>query len=309
MTAPPPPAFSPAPDTERFWELEAELRPEGEEVWSLFCHEQGSLGAEVLQEGPPRRRLRHFFAEVPFASGAAGLAAFAARYPQAPRPLSVALRSRVTQAWETAWRSHFAPLPLGARLVVCPPWDAPGGGEDASHPRAGRLRIVIDPGQGFGTGRHPSTALALLLLEQHLAEHPPPPRLLDVGAGSGILAIAAGLLGVPQLWLLDVDRRVMPEILHNFGLSGLPAPRARVQGGPDCLRGAFPLVMANIVTAVLLRHRDDLAALTDEGGYLMVSGMLESERERLLEAYREVGLRPVREARRDGWYAGCLHRN
>ncbi len=322
MNSAPPPAAPPRPPAppgtapaDAYWELEAELHPDAEELWGLFCFQRGALGAEVLQESGPRRVVRHSFRAAPDAP--AWQAAFARVFPAVPAPLRLTVRRQAVQPWETAWRAHFTPLRLGQRLLVTPPWatgDAAdtAAAETAAEEGPARLRIVIDPGQGFGTGWHASTALALEELEAALtgpgAPAALPARLLDVGTGSGILAIAGRLLGVAQAWALDTDPVTLPEVLRNAALSGLRPPPRVLLGRPDCLRGRFPLVIANIVAEVLERHRDDLAGLTAPGGCLILSGLLESERTRLIDAYVAAGLRLEHERRREGWIALRLRR-
>jgi ribosomal protein L11 methyltransferase len=300
-----------------YWELEAELEPAAEELWGLFCLERGALGCELLDEDGARCVVRHYFAadalqEPPEPD--TWQAEFRAAYPGVAPPRRLTARPLAAQAWELAWRVHFTPLRLGRRLLIVPPWvpappDTKPG--DAELDDAGRVRIVIDPGQGFGTGWHASTALALLMLEDLLGASPPPPvpsRLLDVGTGSGILAIAGRLLGVPQAVTLDLDAQALPDVRRNFALSGLAAPLGMLRGGPECLRGAFPLVLANIVSEVLLAHRAALAGLTALGGCLILSGILEPERAALVEAYAALGFAPIHERRREGWVALCLRR-
>lgn len=310
----PAPTVETAADPDAYWELEAEVCPDSEELWGVFCYERGALGAEVVDDAGPLLRVRHAFSAAPEWQGWA--ADFAAAYPGLPPPERLALHRRAVQPWETAWRAHFAPLRVGRRLWITPPWEVDG--PDAPDPTdvpAEALRVVIDPGQGFGTGRHPSTALALEALEALLAPEagpganmaPLPETLLDVGTGSGILAIAGRLLGVAAAVALDVDAPALPEVRRNFAGSGL-APPALVQGRPDCLRGAFPLVVANIVSAVLLACAADLAGLTAPGGCLILSGILADERARIVDAYRALGLHPDAEHRRDGWLALRLRR-
>ena len=315
MNSSPPPASPPAPPgtapADAYWELEAELQPEAEELWGLFCFEQGALGAELLQERGPRPIVRHSFAAAPDVP--AWLAAFARRFPAVPAPLRLTVRRQAVQPWETAWRAHFTPLRLGRRLLVTPPWDTAPAAQGPAAEGPPPVRIVIDPGQGFGTGWHSSTALALEELEATLdaagaAGAVLPERMLDVGTGSGILAIAARLLGVTQAWAMDIDRVALPEVLRNAALTGLHPPPHVLQGRPDCLRARFPLVIANIVAEVLERNRDDLAGLTAPGGCLILSGLLESERSRLTDAYAAAGLRLEHERRREGWTALRLRR-
>ena len=166
----------------------------------------------------------------------------------------------------------------------------------------------MEPGQGFGTGGHASTVLALEQIEAELTDHAPPASMLDVGTGSGILAIAAGLLGVPRLWGLEIDPRALPEVRRNFRLNGLTPPPHLVRGKPDCLRGRFPLVAANLTAPILHQFVEELARLTAPGGRLVLSGMLASEGPGVAAAFGEVGFTAIQIAQREGWYACRLLR-
>jgi ribosomal protein L11 methyltransferase len=257
--------------------------------------------------------VRHFFTSPPAGDAQAWLDGFRTRFPDVGVPARVTWSLRPVEAWDTQWQRHFAPLAVGRRLLVCPPWDD-GGGLDAatggSPPQ--RLRIVIEPGQGFGTGRHASTALALTLLEglleREAAAPPAPPRalperLLDVGTGSGILLIVGRLLGVREGWALDVDARVGPEVRHNLRLSRLPLDVRLVIGTPAALHGQFPLVLANLTAPLLLEHAADLRRLTSPGGHLILSGMLVPEVQSVLDAIAGPGWERVSRAAADGWAA------
>ena len=316
----------PGPDG-HFWELEAELDLADAELWSLFCHEKGAAGAEVMEEGDSRLTIRHFFNTPPEGFGeldnpAAAketlrfsetmLEAFSGRYPAATPPHRIVCRARPVEPWETAWRVHFKPLAIGARLLIAPPWEPLQPARDgASAQEERRLRVVVDPGMGFGTGGHASTRLALMLLEDLLLEPPmehPPWRMLDVGTGSGILAIAAALLAEARVTAVDIDKDALPEVRRNFRLSGLTGPEFLLRGEPACLRGSYPLVTANITAPVLLTLRDSLLRLTAPGGYLIVSGVLESELESFLPSFlTHTGNFSVQlevEKRHQGWW-GC----
>ena len=300
--APPDASTTPQPAPERYWVLDAVLPAGGEELWSLFCFEQGATGAETLEQDETGLQQRHFFTAPPCRDSSELVRAFAAAYPAAPRPRRVTLAERLVEDWAAAWRSPVAPLPVGETLLVCPPWEVPSGAA-----LGGRRPLLINPGQGFGTGAHATTWLALALLERRLAAGPLPPALLDVGTGSGILALAAGLRGVPHLWTLDVDAVVMPEVAANAALNGLRPPR-RVVGGPGCLARDFALVCANIVSPVLLAERAHLLQRTAPGGDLVLSGVLRTERADVLAAYSAAGMVLVEQAEREEWWAGRLHR-
>jgi ribosomal protein L11 methyltransferase len=323
------------PPSGTFWELEAELDPAAEEAWSLYCFEQGATGSEWREESPARLRIAYFFDQLELRDPQAWRQRFARRFPGAPVPARLSLTERRREAWDTAWHAHFAPVPAGHGFLICPPWERPASGERPG----GRRPLIIEPGQGFGTGRHPTTQLVLELIEERLARPPIPDAILDVGAGSGILAIAAWMLGVSQALALDVDARALPEAHNNFALNGFrggtppshppnagdgPSPAGGgqacsteaeaniavppgrlhcVQGGPACLRGRWPLVVANLVTPVLLECAADLARLTAPGGTLIVSGVLDVEQELIMRAYSSHGLEFAEARTRDEWVA------
>ena len=275
-----------------------------------------------MEEGESQVTIRHYFNAPPegfdklehlaTAKGtllfsAALLEAFSEQFPAATPPHRIVFRARPVERWETAWRVHFIPLAIGKRLLITPPWESPETSGDVEH----RLRVVIDPGMGFGTGGHASTRLGLMLLEDLLLEAPmehPPRSMLDVGTGSGILAIAAALLSGVRVTALDIDENALPEVRRNFRLSGLTGPEWLVRGEPGCLRGNYPLVTANITAPVLLSLRETLLRLTAPGGYLIVSGVLESERESFLSSFlNPTEKSPIQfqgERRHEGWW-GC----
>jgi ribosomal protein L11 methyltransferase len=301
-----------------YWTLDVDVPAASEELWSLFCYRHGATGAEWLEEHPDCLRIRYTFDALNPAAAAHWPDVFRGMHPDLVPPARVDCREHALQPWATQWREHFRPQAVGRRLLICPPWDdgaAPAG-------NAGRLRVVIDPGQGFGTGQHASTVLALELLEQALEEGPPPGRVLDVGTGSGILAIAACRLGARNALCIDLDGRVLPEVRRNFSLSALPTPPALIQGGPACVGAPFPLVLANLTAPVLLECGVDLARLTLPGGHLILSGILTTEFPAVEAAFCPLGTdpcpldtdpRPLGLARaailhRDSWTGLLLHR-
>ena len=290
-----------------YWEVDCALAPETEELWALFCYARGATGAQTLAEAPPRLVVRFFFDKVSPAAAENWPAEFRREFPQLPPPERFRVRCRPVEDWGSAWRAYFRPLPVGKKLLVCPPWDVPrpaaGPVLSAAEGPAGRLPVIILPGQGFGTGAHPSTALALELLEGALQREPTPARLLDVGVGSGILAAAAGLLGVGRIFALDLEWVVMAEVRHNFRLNGLAAPAGLVRGSTDCLRGEFDLVVANISAAVFLEHGHDFRRLTAEGGELILSGMLGEEAPEVSRTFQGEGFAVIESAERAGWSA------
>ena len=165
----------------------------------------------------------------------AGLAALGFTAPGPPH-----LTPLANGNWAEAWRQHFRPVVVGRRLVIAPPWEVPTA--------AGRVVIVIEPGRAFGTGHHASTAGCLEALETLI--EPAPASALDLGTGSGILAIAAVRQGVGRVLAVDEDPDALAAATANAARNGV-AERI------ECLRAdagaldvaAVPLVLANLLTA------------------------------------------------------------
>jgi ribosomal protein L11 methyltransferase len=178
--------------------------------------------------------------------------------------------------WATMWQACFAPLSIGQLLLIVPPW--------ARERHTDRVRLVIRPGQAFGTGHHPSTSGALRALEELCKNH----RIahaLDVGTGSGILAIAMAKLGVPQVTAIDTDKAAVANAKENAKLNRVTT-RVRFSTMPlASLRGRFSLIAANILSSTLIRMAPDLKALLRHQGRLVLGGILRREVESVVAAY------------------------
>ena len=169
--------------------------------------------------------------------------------------------------WEAAFRLHHRPLAIGRRLLVAPPWDV----TDAP----GREVLVIEPGMAFGTGQHETTRTCLEEIEIAVAERGVR-SALDVGTGSGVLAMALARLGVPRVVALDLDSRVLPLARENLVRNGAGAVMLAA-GTAGAVRGRFDLVVANLLADVLIDEAPVLAATVAPGGRLIVSGILDTQ--------------------------------
>ncbi|MFO7767712.1 MAG: 50S ribosomal protein L11 methyltransferase [bacterium] len=173
--------------------------------------------------------------------------------------------------WARQWRYHFPPLPLGERLLILPPWDA---GLDSE----GREVIQLQPGMAFGTGHHPTTAMVAEALEE-LEDLPSSGPLLDVGCGSGILAMAAVRLGVPRALAFDCDRDAVEAARENLRLNEMTRRVCLVQARfPEVPAvGPFPLIVANVYYTFFRQHGSEVASLLAPGGTLLASGLQEEQ--------------------------------
>lgn len=185
--------------------------------------------------------------------------------------------------WADAWKAHWKPMRLGERILVVPSWMEP-------EPQPGDVVLRLDPGRAFGTGQHASTALAAAALERRLAAHREP-LVIDVGCGSGILAFAALFLGADRAVLCDVDGESIEVAKENAALVGLSERVDARVGSTETITEQAHLVLANIEPSVLIPLANPIAALVEDGGSLILSGVLETQRDAVVAAYVPLGFR------------------
>lgn len=184
---------------------------------------------------------------------------------------------------------NFQPMRFGRRLWIVPSW------HEAPEPDA--VNLLLDPGLAFGTGTHPTTALCLEWLDgQEMAGC----RVLDFGCGSGILGIAALLLGAESALGTDIDPQALEASRDNAGRNGLPAEAFPVYLPADLPQQAVDVVVANILAGPLVQLAPTITALVKPGGRLALSGILAEQAEEVRAAYQGAfDLDPT--AEKDGW--------
>jgi ribosomal protein L11 methyltransferase len=207
--------------------------------------------------------------------------------------------------WRDAWKRHFRTTRITRRIVIVPSWDT-------FAPAAGDVAIDLDPGQAFGTGAHASTALCLEALDDLAQARPAIARFLDVGTGSGILAIAAAKLWPAAAGIaVDDDPTAVATAADNLAGNGLAARVACSDAPLATVTGTFDVVVANIQADVLEALRDELAARVAPGGALVLSGLLTSQIDAVSRSYAGAGLTVVatpRSERDREWSAIRLQR-
>jgi ribosomal protein L11 methyltransferase len=280
-----------------YWELALALSDDVEEGLTNFLWDQGALGVIAEQVGGDRPRLRAFFAddvdrgrlEARLTAYLAGLEALGFA---APRPARLTLLADGN--WAEAWREHFRPLAVGRRVLVAPPWAVP--------PDAGRIAIVIEPGRAFGTGHHASTAGCLQALEALVDAAAPPAAAIDLGTGSGILAIAAARFGVGCILAVDDDPDALACAGANAALNGVADRvrflRADAAGLPTA---PVPLVLANLLTAAHVRLAADYARYVAGDGALVLGGILDSEGAAVTATLASHGFAAETAPSQEGW--------
>ena len=196
-------------------------------------------------------------------------------------------------AYRTRWREFFVPLAVGRRLLILPAW------LDQPPDQAERVPIFLDSAMAFGTGSHPTTQLALKVLEGSLV---PGDVVVDVGTGSGILAIAAVKLGAARVYAFDRDPQAGPPAAANVRRNGV-SDRVVLAVPSSDLTVPEPaaLVVANIVASVHLKLMPEYADLMAPAGRLLLSGVLDSRVDEVIAAARPFGFRLTATAAADEW--------
>jgi ribosomal protein L11 methyltransferase len=214
----------------------------------------------------------------------------------------VGVKPYLEQNWEEAWKKFFKPRRVGSHFVVRPTWE-----EFA--PQAGDLVITLDPGQAFGTGDHPTTRMCLQLLESVDVKSK---HVLDIGCGSGVLAIGAKLLGASQVLAIDVDPLAVEVSRQNARLNGQHIECLVDDGIPDQLldSGApcWNVILSNIISAAVMGIAPDVARIIQAGGSWVVSGILETNWSEVLRVAQGLEFRLARKMQEDDWVAAIFLR-
>ncbi|AGP40398.1 50S ribosomal protein L11 methyltransferase [Sorangium cellulosum] len=260
--------------------------PEADEI-AAALFELGASGVEQRDEQTLVRGARsgQVTLVASFEDHGEAQAAIAALGELSP-PLAARLEEVVGDAWRDAWKEHFAPFALTPTITVVPPWI------ERAPEREGERVLLLEPGRAFGTGLHATTALVAELLDEHAAELRGR-ELLDVGTGSGILALVALLLGAERAVAIDNDDDVIEVVHENAARNGLEGRIEASAGVVEQVTRRFPWVVANIEARVLRPLAPELARVLAPGGWLILSGILESERDDLVARYTSLPLAHV----------------
>ena len=198
--------------------------------------------------------------------------------------------------WENNWKAYFHPLKVGGRLLIQPVWEEPTGPE-------GRAVLLLEPGLAFGSGSHATTRLCMELLEQYTA---PGCKVLDIGCGSGILAIAAVKLGASYALGVDIDPLAVTNARENAERNGLTEQQIAFVPGDlaACVQGTYEVVVSNIVADAILSLKSQVGRHMANGGVWICSGIIDTRADEVVAACEEAGFTLACRKDEDGWV--CL---
>ena len=198
--------------------------------------------------------------------------------------------------WANSWKAYYKPIKIGEKMVIVPAWEK----YDA---KEGEIIVKMDPGMAFGTGSHETTRLVIGLLEKYTKGGE---RVLDVGCGSGILAICARKLGAGICRAYDIDPvavKVARENIKDSGETNITCDQSDLLRQVDITDGGYDIICANIVADIIIRMTPDVAKYLNDGGIILASGIILERSEDVISCFEENGFEIADKAIDNGWCA------
>ena len=201
--------------------------------------------------------------------------------------------------WNENWKKYFHTSEIGEKLVIVPSWEEYDN-------KNGRTVLNIDPGAALGTGTHATTSLCLSLLEKYITDDT---EMLDIGTGSGILSIAAVLLGAKKAVGVDIDAQSVKTAKENAEINKIADKCEFIVGDlADKISGKYKVICANIVADVIIKLFDDVENFLQDDGVFITSGIIDIRKDDVLKKANEMGFKVVEECYKDNWCAFVFRR-
>lgn len=199
------------------------------------------------------------------------------------------------ESWQDSWKQYYKPFRIGEHLVIKPQWEE-------YEKKAGDIVLELDPGLAFGTGNHPTTGGALRLLEQQIK---PGYKVMDLGCGTGILAVSAGLLGAEKVFAVDVDREAIQATVKNIRINGLMTKVEILE--KDITRDKitylrnFDIIVANIVADIIIEALPQIAVMVKDGGWFIAGGIIKDKQDKVFKALKIHGFEVIEVITEGDW--------
>ncbi|MCB9642958.1 MAG: 50S ribosomal protein L11 methyltransferase [Myxococcales bacterium] len=289
----------------QWWQWTCVCQPEQAEAFGGVLMEMGALGVEeraiderlILQQYQGDMKLIAYFGEEPDATMLESVGEWAVQFGVDLETAAWSVHR--DDGWSTNWRRFFHPLEISERLVIRPSWEP----YDA---KPNQVVLELDPGMAFGTGHHETTSQCLRLLEQHVK---PGQSVLDVGCGSGILSIAAILLGAQHATGVDIDPDAIMVAKENAELNGTLEACTFSTTMIEDVEETAPIVLANIQAHILLPMQEALWAHTEAGGVLILSGLLNEQAEDVKTSFLQGGHTFLGQIQEETWSSLALQKS
>lgn len=223
------------------------------------------------------------------------------RFAALELPVAIEYINLCEDDWAESWKQYYKPIKVGRRLVIVPMWEK-------YEPAEGEIPVLMDPGMAFGTGTHETTRLCASLLEEYVT---PGCTMMDVGCGSGILAICASKLGAGSCRAYDIDEvavRIAAENVKDNGLDNIECKKSDLLAQAEKTEGGYHVICANIVADVIIRMLPDIGAFMSDKTALILSGIIDEREGDVLAALDKNGFNVAKICHENGWCAIAVHK-
>jgi ribosomal protein L11 methyltransferase len=208
---------------------------------------------------------------------------------------SVSLSEVHEEEWATAWKKYYHPVKISERFTIVPTW------EEYTPVNSDELIIELDPGMAFGTGTHPTTVMSIQALERTVTNDD---TVIDVGTGSGVLSIAAAMLGASKVRALDLDEVAVQSAKLNLKLNKVhDIVNVSQNNLLEGISEKADVIVANILAEVIVRFTDDAAKLVKQGGYFITAGIIQPKKEQVRESIETAGFEIIETLQMEDWVA------
>ena len=213
----------------------------------------------------------------------------------------IIVQERKDEDWTTNWHKFFKPLEIGEKFIIAPSWENPEEKE--------RKIIRIDPGMAFGIGSHETTRLCIEQMEKHIGGNLQGKRMLDIGTGTGILAIAAAHLGIEDIVAVDIDPVAVEAARENIRINQVGDKVEVLQGDmTENVRGSFSIITANLIHNLVIKLLPSLPPFLEEDAITILSGIIMKKRDLVLSKIYELGFELIDEQVLNDWVAFVVKR-